>query len=163
METIYLIGFMGSGKSSVAKILSEILSVPFVDTDVHIEKKYNLKIADIFKKHGEDTFRKYESEVLKKVSTHFNIISTGGGIVERIENVKTMQSSGKIIYLHTSFDEITKRLKHDASRPLWDNEVEERKALYERRILLYKKYANDTMYTNGKTVEEIAEEIRKNS
>lgn len=152
---------MGSGKSTVAKKLSEISHVPFVDTDVYIEKKYNIKIADIFMKHGEETFRMYESDVLREISKRFNIISTGGGIVERIENIKTMQSSGKIIYLHTSFDEITKRLKDDESRPLWDHNIKERKALYERRTLLYKKYANDTICTNDKTIEEIAEEIRK--
>lgn len=162
MSLIYLIGFMGSGKSSVGKNLAYVLGTDFIDTDEFIERKYNRNIPNIFKVEGEVKFRGYETsalnEISKKMSTD-DVISTGGGIVETNENYETMNQSGDIIYLQTSLDEIYKRLIKDTNRPLWNNNDRAREALYNRRIAMYEEWSNYTVDTDGKTISEIIQEI----
>lgn len=159
MKTIYLIGFMGCGKSTVGQHLSKAIGGKFVDSDQYIEEKHGQVIADIFKAFGEDTFRTYESEALKELGT-YDVVSTGGGIVERRENLHSMNKNGTIVYLETPFDEIVERLKSDVTRPLWNsNEVDKMKALYNRRIKLYEQFADVVINTDGKTIEVIVSEI----
>lgn len=158
MKTIFLIGFMGSGKSTVASELAKSTLKTYIDTDDYIEEVYQEKIVNIFKRHGEDVFRTYEIAALKEVGS-YDVVSTGGGIVEKEENLHTMKENGIIIYLETSFEEITNRLKNDADRPLWDNEVTEKIKLYERRIPIYEQYADYVIETNNKTVNDIVKDI----
>lgn len=158
MKTIFLIGFMGSGKSTVASELAKSTLKTYIDTDDYIEEVYQEKIVNIFKRHGEDVFRTYEIAALKEVGS-YDVVSTGGGIVEKEENLHTMKENGIIIYLETSFEEITNRLKNDVDRPLWDNEVTEKIKLYERRIPIYEQYADYVIETNNKTVNDIVKDI----
>ncbi|WP_099158491.1 shikimate kinase [Virgibacillus ndiopensis] len=160
MKTIYLIGFMGSGKSSIGERLSLNLNIPLIDTDVTVEEKYKQSIASIFKEEGESTFRIYESEVLRQTPNSNAVVSTGGGIVEKEENTNYMKS-GIVIYLHTSFNEIKKRLENDQKRPLWNKGVEEKKKLYNWRTNLYKNCAEHIITTDNKTMEVITNEIIK--
>lgn len=158
MKNIYLIGFMGSGKSSIGKSLGLLLDYRFVDTDSEIEKKYGQMIPSIFEKYGEKTFRTYETEVLKTLELG-NIVSTGGGIVESAENMNIMKKSGTVIYLQTTFDEIAKRLESDQSRPLWNKNPHKKKELYRRRNKLYLNCADYIIVTDEKSIEEVAKEI----
>lgn len=158
MRTIYLIGFMGSGKSTVGLALADKLDKTYVDTDQFIVETHQREIADIFSRDGEGIFRDYEIDALKKVS-NYEVVSTGGGIVEKSENLQTMQKNGLIVYLHASFQEIANRLKQDETRPLWNNNIEDKLNLYNRRIKLYKKYADHMIHTDGKALEEIVQEI----
>src|SRR5690625_3132536 len=103
---------MGSGKSTIGKDLANKLSKSYVDTDQYIVEKHQREIADIFQKNGESTFRKYEIDALNSLST-YEVVSTGGGIVERDENLQTMEKNGFIFYLHASFEEISNRLEKD--------------------------------------------------
>lgn len=148
---------MGSGKSSVAVKLADALSIPVKDTDTEVEKSYKLSIPEIFKKHGEAVFRRYENEVLKKMPVTNTIIATGGGIIETEDNISWMQTHGIVIYLHTSFNEITNRLKNDTNRPLW--QAEDKQQLFERRLDRYHHTATFTVTTDGKKPEDIAAEI----
>ncbi len=157
MQKIYLIGFMGSGKSTIGKALARKLGKSYVDTDTFIEEKYG-SIPEIFKNEGEETFRLYEIEALKATTT-YDVISTGGGIVEKEENIQTMKKHGMIIYLHTSFKEISERLELDENRPLWNQDHEEKQKLFERRIPLYKKCSDHIVSTDHKSIEEVVEEI----
>lgn len=159
MKTFFLIGFMGSGKSTVGIELARQLSKTFVDTDNYIENRYEQKITHIFQNDGEITFRTFETAALKKVSS-YGIVATGGGIVEREENIHTMKSSGSIIYLQTSFKAIADRLKNDEARPLWDSDMEDKIKLYERRIKHYQKHADYTIKTDNKSIDEIVNEIK---
>src|SRR5690625_1172113 len=159
MKTIYLIGFMGSGKSTIGQELSKKLSRSYIDTDNYIEKKHG-KISRIFQKMGEEVFRTYETQAIKQTKS-YEIISTGGGIIERKENLQEMNRNGIIIYLSTSFDEIYERLGHDENRPLWSNNLEEVKKLYDRRMPLYKIFSNYTVITDGKSIQENVQEIKK--
>lgn len=158
MKTIYLIGFMGSGKSTVGIALADKLEKTYVDTDQFIVDTHQQQIADIFQKFGENTFRNYETNALKEVST-YEVVSTGGGIVEKNENIQTMQKNGLIIYLHASFKEIENRLENDQTRPLWKSDDEEKLELYLRRLPMYEKYADHIIHTDKKTVNEIVQEI----
>src|SRR5699024_5291468 len=141
MKTIYLIGFMGSGKTSVGKRLGAIMNKPVIDTDEVIEKTYGL-ITHIFKHEGEEAFRAYESAVLQGIPVKDRIISTGGGIVESKENLDYMHYTGIIINLQASFQEILKRLKYDRGRPMWNQDINDRKKLYDRRQHLYETHAD---------------------
>jgi shikimate kinase len=150
---------MGSGKSTVAKHLAKKLNLEFKDLDDMIEKNINKKITSIFKDEGEEAFRRYESTSLKSIG-NTPIISTGGGIVEREENIKWMQDTGIIIYLKTSFHVIKKRLQRDSSRPLW-RENEDNMALYLRRIASYEKCADYIIDCDTLSLDEIMDEMIK--
>lgn len=158
MKTIYLIGFMGSGKSTIGQELARNLHKTYVDTDQYIVETDGREITDIFRENGENTFRDFETDALKRTST-YEVISTGGGIVERNENIQIMQENGYIFYLQTSFQEIDNRLKMDASRPLWNNNIEEKLKLYNRRIHMYEKYADQIVDTDEKSIDMIIQEI----
>ena len=106
MNKIILIGFMSSGKTSVAKILSIKKNIIHIDTDLEIERRFSLKIAEIFDKYGESFFREQESIILKKIenSNSNMIISTGGGTPIHSSNMQKLNKIGKTIYLESSFD-----------------------------------------------------------
>ena len=99
-NNIYIVGLMGSGKTSIGKLLSKTLDSEHVDIDQEIVKKTNLTISEIFKNHGENHFRELESIMLNNVSKRRNlIVSTGGGVILSSENISTMQNTGSIIHL----------------------------------------------------------------
>ena len=115
---IYLIGSMGSGKSTIGKMLASKLHLPFIDIDKKIEQKEKMVISDIFKENGENYFRKIESDILKKYSAlNEFVISTGGGAVLSQDNKKILNNGYKI-YLKISIDAQYNRVKHRKHRPL---------------------------------------------
>lgn len=160
MKSIYLIGFMGSGKSFVGSRLAALLNVEYIDTDAMVEKKNKKSIPAIFSDDGEETFRSYESDILKSVFNKKCVISTGGGIVKNKKNIDYMVKTGFIVYLDTSFDVIDDRLKLDASRPLWNQDKIKLRQLYETREMLYRSCAMLTVRTDNKSGDEIAAEIK---
>jgi len=115
---IYLIGSMGSGKTTIGKMLANKLHLPFIDIDKKIEQKEKMVISDIFKENGENYFRKIESDILKKYSAlNEFVISTGGGAVLSQDNKKILNNGYKI-YLKISIDAQYNRVKHRKHRPL---------------------------------------------
>ena len=115
---IYLIGPMGSGKTTIGKILSSQLKYQFFDTDEEIKKKIGMSISSIFDKQGESGFRIIESQMLEELSIKSkSIISTGGGIVLMKEN-RVIMKNGTCIYLKIDFEEQLKRLANSDDRPL---------------------------------------------
>ncbi|WP_174613791.1 shikimate kinase [Virgibacillus ihumii] len=156
--TIYLIGFMGSGKSTVGIVLGERTERSYADTDTIIETQYG-SISEIFRNQGEGVFRNHESQVLKNVSTEKEIVSTGGGIVEKEENISCMKANGVIVHLQTSFAEIHNRLMGDSDRPLWNTDIKKKEKLFQRRNRMYQACADITISTDHKSPVEIASEI----
>lgn len=119
MSNIYLVGFMGTGKTSVGKELAKKKKWQFVDLDELIELKEKRTIADIFAKKGEPYFRAVEKKVLKEVSAQKKfVVATGGGIVVDQDNIKIMKETGKIICLSAKSEVILKRTAGYAHRPL---------------------------------------------
>jgi shikimate dehydrogenase len=141
---IVLIGFMGSGKTSVAKILAGKLGREAVETDSLILKKSGRRsINEIFEQDGEKKFRALESQVAGELSGRDNIIiSTGGGIVADKKSMERLKKNGKIFYLKDSFEKILKRLEKDKTRPLFRN-LKKAKKLFSLRQPVYAKYADE--------------------
>ena len=117
-SNIILIGFMGSGKSITGKLLAYRLGYNFVDTDVAIEKTYKQKIKEIFANEGEDAFRQKETDTIKKLAqkTH-QVISTGGGVATKKEDMQALRENGVVIALTAMPRTILKRTNND-KRPL---------------------------------------------
>ena len=127
MNRIFLIGYMGAGKTTLGTLLAEELGVDFVDLDLFIEARYQKTIGQIFEEDGEDGFRKIESAVLKEVGTFEGIvISVGGGTPCFYDNMEFMNEAGRTIYLKTSSKVLADRLNTCKSkRPLIKDKSEE--------------------------------------
>jgi shikimate kinase len=140
-QKVILIGLPGSGKTTLAKQVAELLEIHFFDLDDEIEKSSGLKVGDIFKS-GETEFRKIESETLIKIIHYeFNfILATGGGAPCFNNNLDLMKKSGTVIFLDVPVDEIVNRISQQSiHRPLLTGDVKERiNALREQRINTYK-------------------------
>jgi shikimate kinase len=161
MKNIVLTGFMGSGKTVVAKQLARLLGMKVIDVDTEIEKSAKMTISKIFKQLGEPRFREIETENIKKVSENSNvIISTGGGAVLQQENMDAMRQKGVIICLIAAPETILERTMKTKDRPLLlvENPLERIKELLEFRKPFYEK-ADIMIDTESKTPLQIAEEI----
>jgi len=122
-ENVFLTGFMGAGKSTVGRLLAELLHCPFVDLDEIIVQREQRTIAAIFSEFGEDYFRDCETAVLHELDPQQTaVFATGGGIVMREENRRIMRKLGKIIYLQSNWSTLQNRLQHSKGRPLVDKE-----------------------------------------
>jgi shikimate kinase len=162
MDNIYLIGFMGSGKTTIGKALGNYLNISVIDTDEEIIRIKNKSITDIFNDEGEPAFRRYENEVLRNLPSKDCIVTTGGGIIKSEENRLWLKENGLVVFLDATPDEIVNRLMDDQSRPLL---IGDKKAkisqMLEERMALYSETANFIVDTTGKQVNVIVEEIVK--
>tara|TARA_B100000519_G_scaffold187225_1_gene183825 strand:- start:227 stop:772 length:546 start_codon:yes stop_codon:yes gene_type:complete len=159
-KNIILIGFMGSGKSSIARELSHTLGYPVVDTDGLIVERAGRPIREIFEQEGEDTFRDLESTTLRALeesrpSRH--IIATGGGVIGRPENCSILRRLGFVVWLVVSAEEIIKRTSKSRERPLLNNN--DQRGTIDRLLLerhdLYRDTAHQAIETDGLTFPEI--------
>lgn len=144
-KNIVLCGFMGSGKSTVGKLLCEKTGMRLIDTDTYIEQKEGMTISDIFAQKGEEYFRSAELEVCKELSGMKNcIISTGGGTLLKECNVKEIKKGGIVYFLDVSPSAVLSRLQFDTTRPLLQREDKEQAVndLLSQRMPLYKKAAD---------------------
>ena len=118
-ENIVLTGFMGSGKSTVGRMLARQLQFRFLDTDKLVEERAQMNIPEIFENHGEADFRKRETEVLESLrGIQRHIVATGGGIVTVPENIPLLRSLGLVVLLKADPDEIYRRVSRNSGRPL---------------------------------------------
>lgn len=159
---IYLIGMMGSGKSTIGQILADRLNMSWVDMDEAIENR-GMKIPEIFEKYGELRFREIETEVAKELSEkqHY-VVSTGGGVILKQENVDTMKSSGRIIYLCATEETLLRNLDAGrAHRPLIKDGSLKKKIedLMRVRGEIYVSSADFVVETNDLSPDELADEI----
>ncbi len=169
---IILIGFMGCGKSTFGKWLSHKQNMEFVDTDEYIEKMEGRTINNIFAENGEEYFRNLETKVLRmflgqegeefrlKKST---VISVGGGLPVREENQALIHKLGKVVFLDTEIDELVRRLSGDKKRPLLQGGDVRAKieSLMAARLDIYDDTADVIVSTDGKTMYEIFDEMKK--
>ncbi len=143
MKNIYLCGFMGSGKSAIGRLISKRQGLKHIDSDREIEKLKDMKIPEIFKKYGENYFRKLETDFLKSLKDSENlVISTGGGMMINKENAKIAKSNGIIVLLEIPFDLCWERIKN-SNRPLVVNNKKDKiKTIYDERQKMYRLNAN---------------------
>lgn len=159
MNAIYLTGFMGAGKTTIGRELSRKLNLPVIDTDEFIEEKAGEEIQTIFEQKGEQTFRTYERIYLKQLPSENIIITTGGGIVLQKENRDWMKKVGYVIYLHCEPDVILNRLKSDTTRPLLnENKQEKIYQLFNERLSFYQE-ADYRIDTSFRTTDEVVKII----
>ncbi|MFH1772411.1 MAG: shikimate kinase [Candidatus Omnitrophota bacterium] len=161
MNNIYIVGFMGTGKTTIANLLSVKLGRELIEMDDVIEKRESKKISDIFSQAGEPYFRKKEKELLCEISKRKGlIVSCGGGLICDEANLKTLKDSGIIINLNADIFTIYERTKDSSRRPILNvkDPLDEIRDLYEKRKPSYKK-ADFSIDTGSKMPEEIACEI----
>ncbi|CAH1207001.1 Shikimate kinase [Paenibacillus plantiphilus] len=158
---IVLIGFMGTGKSTVSELLAERLSCEAVDIDAVIIEREGMPISDIFATKGEAAFRTAESEALSDVlqREHMGVIATGGGAVLASQNREMMLKFGFVVNLHASAELIIERVSQDTSRPLLQGDVSQRvHKLLEDRKHAYD-FAHCTIDTESMTPAQVADAI----
>jgi shikimate kinase len=158
---IVLTGFMGTGKSAVGQLIARKLGWQFFDTDALIEDETGLSIAVIFARHGEPYFRELESRTVMLLSLlDTSVISCGGGVVLKKENMDELEQRGIIVCLTASPKTILERIKHEQNRPLLQGKdpLSRVQELLTARADCYGR-AHVTVATDVKTVEAIADEI----
>ena len=162
MKNIFLIGFMGCGKSTVAAWLSGNREMEIIEMDQQIAEREGMSIPDIFAQHGETYFRDAETRLLMEIETEQNkVISCGGGVVLREENVDCMKRSGVIVLLTAQPETILERVRDDDDRPLLrgNKNVEFIRDMMEKRREKYEAAADIVIRTDNKTIETICNEI----
>ena len=159
MRNIVLIGFMGTGKSSVGKRLALSLTWDFVDTDWVIGEVTNLSVTEIFRLHGETRFRSEEKIVVAKLSQKEQmVIATGGGTVVDPINLEALARNGIIVGLHATVDTILSRVGQKNERPLLKGTKEAIEKLWSERQECYAQ-ADFTVDTSQKSIDEVVSEI----
>ncbi len=174
MVRIYLIGYMGVGKTTVGKKLAKLFDIGFIDLDKFIESKYHKTVPELFAERGENEFRLIEQKSLIEVSEIENVVvSTGGGTPCFFENIRLMNQTGITVYIHAEPDELAARLRASKTiRPIVSgktgedlmmfiaNHLKERERFYNQAQLIYK---TDRLITKEEvhlTVDRIANEIK---
>ena len=160
MRTIVLIGFMGSGKSTMGRILQKKIGYRLIDTDHAIEQEQGMPIPQIFEQHGEEPFRNMETSLLKKLidqRCHNHVISTGGGMAVREENQLLLRELGFVAWLHCTPKDILAHTSNSNHRPLLqcDDPMAAITSLLEERNPMYEKAAHLKINTNGLEFDEI--------
>ena len=150
-ENIFLIGFMGAGKSTVARAMKKHYGMRLIEMDEQIEYQEKMSVPKIFEVHGEPYFRKLETDLLEGLSSQENtVVSCGGGVPMRACNVEAMRKSGKVIYLRTSPQQIYERVKTSHNRPLLEGNmnVEYISKLLSQRLPKYLEAADAVVSTD---------------
>ena len=159
---IFLIGFMGSGKSTVADYLCEKFDMDVVEMDQVIAEQQEMSIPDIFATYGEEYFRNLETELLISLQEQKNlVISCGGGVALREKNVEEMKKNGRVVLLTASPEVVYERVKDDENRPNLKGRknVEGIAELMEQRREKYEAAADIVISTDHKTILQICEEL----
>ena len=163
-RSVFLIGMMGAGKSTVGRLLAQQLKYQFVDADRELEARSGVPIPTIFEIEGEEGFRRREIALLDDLTQSAGIVlATGGGAVLDADLVESMKDRGLVIYLRASADEIYRRTRHDRSRPLLqtanprariDQLLAEREQLYEKAAhLVFQSAASNPRRLVGRLLE----------
>ncbi|MGM0563024.1 MAG: shikimate kinase AroK [Pseudomonadota bacterium] len=161
-QSLFLIGPMGAGKTTIGRLLSQQLGLSFVDSDHYIEERTGVSIPTIFEYEGEAGFRQREARAIDELSRRQGIVlATGGGAVTTEKNRLNLAARGLVLYLKTSIDEQLKRAGNDKNRPLMQtpDPREKLKAMAEQRNPLYQQIADHTFDTDNRTARQVVKSI----
>ena len=161
-KNLFFIGFMGSGKTTVSRAFAEKYQRRHIEADDIITERAGMPVKDIFAKLGEPHFRDMETQICRElVDISDHVVSCGGGMPVRPENVEYMKKNGFIVLLEAEPETILNRVKDDDSRPLLNGHmnVEYIAQLKAKRAALYAAAADITVYTDDKTVDEVVEAV----
>ena len=158
-RTVFLVGFMGAGKTSTARKLARIAGVAAVDTDRFLERRYDAKVRDLVAEVGEEGFRAMETSVLQELATGDPcIVSCGGGAVLKPENRSIMRERGFVVFLQVTAEEAAMRISDLSTRPLFGDIAHAQKVNQARRPL-YEEAADAIVNTAGRGTTSVAREI----
>lgn len=157
---VFLVGFMGAGKTSVARKLARMAGVASVDMDTYIERCEHKRVKDIFAEVGEDGFRAIETQTLYELGMKKDpmVVSCGGGVVLRPENRKALSELGLVVYLSVTAAEAASRISDVSSRPLF-GDLQNAQRVIDERLPLYEEVADVTIDTVGRGSSSIAHEV----
>ena len=158
---VFFVGFMGAGKTSVARKLARRAGITSVDMDSYIERRAQKKVTEIFAEVGEEGFRAYETDVLRELAQGDPLlVSCGGGVVLRSENRAILKESGFVVYLKVTAAEAASRISDVSTRPLF-GDLEQAQRVIEGRLPLYEEVADLEVDTAGRGSGAIAREVMK--
>lgn len=161
-KPLYIIGFMGSGKSTVSRHISRALGIPKIEMDDLLAERAGKPITQIFAEDGEEVFRQMETELLREIGGGEPVlVSCGGGVVLRPENVEIMKATGTILMLSATPQTIYNRVRHSTKRPILNGNmnVEFIAELMAKRDPAYRAAADVTVSIDGKTSDIVAKEL----
>ncbi|MDK2776895.1 MAG: shikimate kinase AroK [Pseudomonadota bacterium] len=162
-QSVFLVGPMGAGKSTIGRLLSSELKLEFIDSDKVIEDKCGADIPWIFDMEGEDGFREREEQAIDELTLRNDIVlATGGGVVMREANRRHLSSRGTVVYLCTSVEQQLARTARDKNRPLLQTENPEAvlRELFARRDPLYREIADIIIYTDRRNPRWVVQELK---
>jgi len=174
MKRIYLIGFMGAGKSTTGEVLARMLGLPFIDTDAVIEEEERSPIPRIFKEKGEPYFRSRERRVLRSLTRMHRVsgfvMATGGGMPASGRNIGYMRRHGTVVYLEAPVSTLLSRIKNTAHRPVYSRlgsggppgKKESIATLLETRTPFYRRAHITVQSTNDTNAAQTARRIEQN-
>ena len=158
----FLVGLPGSGKSTIGRQLGRRLGLPSIDSDHVVEERLGCSIREFFEREGEARFREIEAQVIDELTAGpDSIVSTGGGSVLRVDNRLHLHERGKVVYLHSSPEEVFRRVRHDKSRPLLQvgDPMGRLRELYRVRDPLYRDAAHFVVETGRPSVVALVNTI----
>ncbi len=161
-KNIVLIGFMGSGKTTLGRKLAVILKRKFIDMDMQIQDYYRMSISDIFREYSEEFFRQQETSLCQNLGKAYKkIIATGGGVVKNPENIEALRKNGIIVYLKSTPESIYENTKFDKNRPLLnvEDKIGEITRLLEERAPLYEEAADLIVDVSERNVDRCVQNI----
>lgn len=155
-DHIFFVGFLGAGKSTLARNLGKLYRRAYVDTDRMAERLMCKSVVECFEQDGEEAFRDAETKVLERLSQQKSLlVSCGGGIVEREKNCELMHDMGKVVFLDGELSDSLRQIQHPEKRP--DLRMEDAFALYERRRPLFVQTADYVIDIRQKSFTQVAE------
>jgi shikimate kinase len=156
-----LVGLPGSGKSTVGRQLAKRLGLPFTDSDHAIEQRIGCSIRSFFEREGEAAFRGIEEEVIRELCAKEGVIATGGGAVLREANRRQLRGAAQVIYLHSTPEDVFRRVRHDKGRPLLQvaDPLQRLRDLHAERDPLYRETAHFVIETGRPSVPTLVNKI----
>ena len=158
VQPVFFVGFMGAGKTSVARKLARHAGVASIDMDTYIERVCDRKVKEIFAESGEAGFRAIETDVLRELASgEPRLVSCGGGVVLSPENRAVLKNGGFVVYLKVTAAEAASRISDVSTRPLF-GDLEQAQRVIEGRLPLYEEVADISIDTAGRGTGSIARE-----
>ncbi len=158
-SNIILIGMPGSGKSTCGVLAAKALLKNFFDTDLLLQNLENCRLQELIDKRGTDYFEKAEENAILSLDISGTVIATGGSVVYSDRAMRRLRETGKVIYLHLDYETMEKRISNITTRGVVLRNCRTLREMYNERLPLYKKYADETIICDNSTVEETVEKI----